>query len=100
MNETSKLQVFDNVWDALADTPEEAENLKIRSELMRTISSCVERKKLTQSAAAKLCRLTQPRMNDLLQGKLSKFSLDALVNIAASLGLHVHIVVEELVGAA
>ena len=96
MNETSKCQVFDNVWDALADTPEDAENLKIRSDLMQKISAFINKKKITQSAAAKKCGLTQPRMNDLLKGKISKFSLDALVNIAANLGLHVHIVIEEL----
>ena len=90
-----EIQSFDSVWDALADTPAEAENLKIRSALISQISDYIHRKNLTPVAAAKMCQVTQPRMNDLMQGKLSKFSLDALINMAASAGLHISIELKE-----
>lgn len=88
-------QSFGSVWDALADTPAEAENMKIRSTLMLQIVDLIKRKEMTQAEAAKLCQVTRPRMNDLFNGKLSKFSLDALINIAASAGLKIEIEVHE-----
>ncbi|GFN45751.1 helix-turn-helix domain-containing protein [Candidatus Regiella insecticola] len=86
-----EIETYANPWDAIADTPEEAENLRIRSELMDKIISLIEEKNWTQTNAAIHCGVTQPRMNDLLRGRISRFSLDALVNIAASLGQRVHI---------
>lgn len=83
---------FASVWDALADTAEEAANLKLRAELMRKIAVLVQDSGWTQAAAAEHCGVSQPRINDLLRGRISRFSLDALVNIAASLGQQVHIV--------
>ena len=83
---------FASVWDALADTPEEAANLRVRSELMRQIADIVSASGWTQGQAAAHCGLTQPRMNDLLRGRISKFSLDALVNVATALGRRVNIV--------
>jgi predicted XRE-type DNA-binding protein len=80
---------FASVWDAIADTPEEAASLKLRAELMEQIAALVEKKGWTQTQAAKQCGISQPRMNDLLRGKISKFSLDALVNVATSLGCRV-----------
>src|ERR1039457_842977 len=84
----SKLEFeeFENVWDALADTPEEAANLTLRSDLMMKIENIVKENGWTQAEAAKRCGVTQPRINDLLRGRISRFSLDALVNIAAALG--------------
>ncbi|WP_205833017.1 helix-turn-helix domain-containing protein [Azohydromonas caseinilytica] len=84
-------QSFNNVFDALADTPEEAANLKARAELMRALSALVARQGWTQAEAARRCGVTQPRMNDLLRGRISRFSLDALVNMAAACGQQVHI---------
>jgi predicted XRE-type DNA-binding protein len=84
-------ETYDTVWDALADTPQEAANLKARSELMGQIAALVEARGWTQVEAARRCGVTQPRLNDLLRGRLSRFSLDALVNIAAALGCRVHV---------
>jgi predicted XRE-type DNA-binding protein len=78
-----------SVWDAIADTPEEAASLKLRAELMEQIATLVEKKGWTQTQAAKQCGISQPRMNDLLRGKISKFSLDALVDVATALGCRV-----------
>lgn len=80
-------QSFDNIFDALADTPAEAANLKARSTLLMAIVRQVESWNLTQEAAAARLALTRPRLNDLMRGKMSKFSLDALVNIAIRSGL-------------
>ena len=84
----SKLEYeeFANVWDALADTPEEAANLTLRSELMDEIETIIKKNSWTQKEAAKQCGVTQPRINDLLRGRISRFSIDALVNIASALG--------------
>ena len=87
----SDFEEFDNVWDALADTPEEAANLTARSDLMMKITEIVKQAGWTQAEAAKQCGVTQPRINDLLRGRISRFSLDALVNIATRLGRKVRI---------
>jgi predicted XRE-type DNA-binding protein len=88
MSERAKLR-FANVWDALADTPEEAANLKLRSALMDEIEAIIKQNGWTQAKAAKQCGVTQPRINDLLRGRISRFSIDALVNIASALGRRV-----------
>ena len=90
----TKTERFASVWDAIADTAEEAANLKMRAELMRKIAALIQESDWTQAAAAERCGITQPRMNDLLRGRISRFSLDALVNIAAQLGQHVHVELE------
>lgn len=89
-----KVEEFANVWDAIADTREEAANLSLRSELMNRIDRIIKEKGWTQAEAAKRCGVTQPRINDLLRGRISRFSLDALVNIASALGQKVKIRVE------
>ena len=88
------IQTYASVWDAIADTPAEAANLRLRSELMDRIAAIVAEQGWTQSDAATRCGVTQPRMNDLLRGRISRFSLDALVNIAAALGLRIQVRLE------
>jgi predicted XRE-type DNA-binding protein len=90
-----KFEEFKNVWDALADTPEEAANLTLRSDLMIQIERIVKKKGWTQKEAAKRCGVTQPRINDLLRGRISRFSLDALVNIASALGRKVRVTLDD-----
>jgi predicted XRE-type DNA-binding protein len=90
-----KVETFTSVWDALADTPEEAANLRLRSALMRQIAEIVESNGWTQAEAAERCGVTQPRINDLLRGRISRFSLDALVNIASALGRKITVKVED-----
>lgn len=87
----SNIETFESVWDALADTAGEAANMQAKAELMRQIVSIIKNTDWTQSEAAKHCGITQPRMNDMLRGRISRFSLDALVNIAAAIGQRVHI---------
>ncbi len=84
-------ETFASVWDAIANTAEEGANLRVRSDLMGKLAAIVEKNGWTQTQAANRCGVTQPRINDLLRGRLSRFSLDALVNIAAALGRRVHV---------
>lgn len=90
----NKSKAYASVWDVLADTPEQAANLRARAELMRKIAGIVKKNRWTQADAAKRCGITQPRMNDLLRGRVSRFSLDALVNIVTSLGRRVRVEIE------
>ena len=86
-----KTERYASVWDAIADTPEEAANLRVRAELMDKITTIIEESGWTQAEAADHCGVTQPRINDLLRGRISRFSLDALVNIASALGKRVQV---------
>jgi len=85
---------YDSVWDAISDTPEQAANLRARAELMQKIAAIVKESGWTQAEAARHCGVTQPRMNDLLRGRVSRFSLDALVNLATALGRRVRVELE------
>ena len=88
--------VFKSVWDAIADTPEEAENLKARAALMHHIRARIEKDGLTQTKAAALYGVTQPRMSDLLRGKIDLFSLDMLVVMLARSGQTVQLKVSNV----
>ena len=85
---------FDSVWDALADTPEEAANMKLRSELMIEIRNIVEASEESRRNLAARAGITAPRLSDLMGGRIRKFSLDALVNISTALGAKVTIEIE------
>lgn len=80
---------FASVWDAIEDTPAAAENMKLRSRLMMALREHIEREGLTQAQAARLFGVTQPRVSDLMRGKIDLFAIDTLVNMAAAAGLHV-----------
>lgn len=82
---------FTSVWDAIEDTAEEAENMKLRSSLMMALKSYIEEAQLSQAQAAKVFGVTQPRISDLMRGKINLFGLDALVNMAAAAGLQVEL---------
>ena len=86
---------YTSVWDALVDTPEEAENLRVRSELIMALTRVVKGWNLSQREAAARLHVTQPRLNDLLKGKIDKFSLDALVNMLTGANLRIEIEVTE-----
>lgn len=82
---------FDNVWDALADTPSEAANMTMRSSLLIAIEQRVRAWGGTQAEAAQRLGITQPRLNDLLRGRIANFSLDALIVLATKTGLTVRL---------
>ena len=83
----SKTKTFSSVWDAIADTPEQAANLQARAELMQQIAAIIKAKDWKQADAAVHCGVTQPRISDLMRGRLDLFSLDALIDMAARLEL-------------
>ncbi|MDR7050623.1 putative XRE-type DNA-binding protein [Duganella sp. 3397] len=82
---------FTSVWDAIEDTPEEAANMKVRSQLMMQLKSHITNSGLSQADAAKVLGITQPRVSDLMRGKINLFAIDALVNMADKAGLHVEL---------
>ena len=87
----SDFQKFESVWDALEEDPVRVQNLKLRSAAMIKIAQKVRAMDLTQVEAAKLLGINQPRISNLLQGKIDKFRLDSLVDMAHRLGLNVSI---------
>ena len=88
-------QRFASVWDAIEDTPEEAENMRLRSILMMALINHLTGTGMSQAQAAKLLGVTQPRVSDLMRGKINLFGLDALVNMATAAGLQIELRVLE-----
>lgn len=86
-----EIRTFDNVWDALEDSPEEAAHMTMRSNLLIAIGQRVRGWRITQAEAARRLGVTQPRLNDLLQGRIANFSLDALIILAGKAGLSVRL---------
>ncbi|HWK45265.1 MAG TPA: XRE family transcriptional regulator [Stellaceae bacterium] len=82
---------FSSVWDAIEDTPAEAENMKIRSALMMAIEQHIKTKGWSQAEAARLLGVTQPRVSDLMRGKIDLFGIDTLVNMLTAAGLRVEV---------
>ncbi len=88
-------QQYASIWDAIEDTPEEAENMKLRSALMASLKNHITRSEMSQAQAAKILGVTQPRVSDLMRGKINLFGLDALVNMATAAGLRIELRVLE-----
>lgn len=84
-----KVQTFNSVWDAIEDSPEEAENMKLRSALMLVLKQFIKNNCATQREAAKVLGLTTNRVSYLTTGKVDKFKLDTLVVLAHRAGFHV-----------
>jgi predicted XRE-type DNA-binding protein len=78
---------FSSVWDAIEDTPAEAENIKLRSRLMMILKDHIKAQGWTQAEAAKRLNVTQPRISDLMRGKIDLFGLDSLVTMLRAAGL-------------
>jgi predicted XRE-type DNA-binding protein len=89
-----------NVFRDLGFGPEEAASLKIRADLMIEIERLMKRRRLTQAAAAKLLGVTQPRISDLVRGKIELFSIDTLVDMLTRAGARVNINVRQSRGKA
>lgn len=87
-------EVFASVWDALEDSPAAAANMRARSGLMTAVQETVAGWGLTPTEAARRLDVTRPRLNDLLSGRIDRFSLDALIPLATHAGLNVHFQVD------
>lgn len=80
---------FASVWDAIEDTPRQSASLKARAELMIALQEHLKAARLTQTQAAKMLGVTQPRVSDLMRGRIDLFSLESLVDMVTSAGLRV-----------
>ena len=81
-----------NVFRDLGFSREESEHLMVRSDLMIAVQKALERRALKQAEAAKILGVTQPRVSDLLRGRIDLFSTDALIDMLARLGIRVRLV--------
>ena|SRR5947207_12597175 len=95
MKPKMKRQKFANVWDALEDRPAAASNMTMRSDLLIALRQRIGTWKATQAEAARRLGITQPRMNDLLRGRIAKFSLDSLIKLANQAGIQVHLRIDK-----
>lgn len=86
----------DNVFEDLGFSPDEAMNLKIRADLMLQLRSFIEAKGWTQQEAAAFFKETQPRISNLINGEISRFSVDKLLNMLAQAGMGVKLEVFSL----
>ena len=82
-----------NVFRDLGFSAEEAEHLKVRSNLMLHVQKVISARGLTQARAAKILGVTQPRVSDLMRGRIDLFSTDTVIEMLNHLGLHVKIVI-------
>ena len=82
-----------NVFRDLGFSKDDAENLKIRANLMIRLTQLIETRRLTQAEAARLFEVTQPRISDLVRGKIDRFSIDTLVAMLGHAGVRVQVVV-------
>jgi predicted XRE-type DNA-binding protein len=85
----------ENVFKDLGFGEDEAENLKVRADLMIELTKLIEAQELTQSAAAELLGVTQPRVSDLMRGKIDRFSVDTLIEMLGHAGACVSVVVTQ-----
>ena len=90
---TLKSRKFASVWDAVEEKADDAANLKMRAEVMIALRERVGKWRGTQAESARRLGVSQPRLNDLLRGRIDKFSLDALVNLASTAGLEIRMTV-------
>ena len=86
---------FDTVWDAIEDDQAQAENLKLRLAMMMALKNHINRQGLSQAEAATLLGVTQPRISDLLRGKIDLFGLDTLVNMVTAAGMHIDLKIRD-----
>jgi predicted XRE-type DNA-binding protein len=93
-------KAFNSVWDAIEDSPAMAENMKLRSSLMMAIAERIKANGLSQTEAAALFAVTQPRISDLIRGKINLFSIDTLVAMlgAAGIGIDMKLKVSPVLG--
>lgn len=83
-----------NVFEDLGFDESEAENLKLRAQLMRELEQLIHEQRLTQNDAAELLGIQQSRVSDLVRGKIDRFSIDTLVKLLAKAGRHVELTVK------
>ena len=89
------IYTYSDVWEGITDTPGEAANLRIRSQLMIALTEYVEQETITQEEAGRRFGVPRSRVSELVNGKISKFSIDRLVNMASRVNLETEVVVKQ-----
>ncbi|MDW8845325.1 XRE family transcriptional regulator [Erwinia sp. MMLR14_017] len=84
-----KIQKFESVWVAISPRPEEAESMKVRSQLVMALNGLIEKRGLNTLEAAALLGVSQPRISELAKGKIQLFSVDKLINMLAHAGMQI-----------
>ena len=87
--------VVTNIWDAIESDPAEAENMKIRARLLGAVIDAIKAHGWSQTETAERLGVTQPRISDLMRGKIDKFSIDTLANMAHQVGLRLDVRIAE-----
>lgn len=95
-----KARRHENAFELVGFPPAEAEHLRIRADLMLALERLINAKRLTQAQAAKLLHVTQPRISDLMRGKIDRFSIDTLVDMLTTAGAAVTVKVRRRKSAA
>jgi predicted XRE-type DNA-binding protein len=90
-----KSQGFASVWDAIEDTPDAAEHMRIRSSPMASLKQHIKEQGWSQAEAAAALGVTQPRVSDLMRGKISLFGIDAHISLLSAAGLRVEVQVRK-----
>ena len=88
-------QIYESVWDAIEDTPDQSANMRLRSELMIALKAHIKKAGWTQTETARLMGVTQPRVSDLMRGQINLFGIDSLIAMASAVGLIVEVRVSE-----
>jgi predicted XRE-type DNA-binding protein len=83
-----KTKEFASVWGAIEDTPQQAASMRAKAAMMMELEQVIQKRGMTQAEAAKLFGVTQPRISDLMRGKINLFSLDTLLDMATTAGLN------------
>ncbi len=96
----TKLRRYTNVFEAVGFPPAEAEHLRIRADLMLEVERLIVARGLTQAEAAKALHVSQPRISDLMRGKIDRFSIDTLIEMLSRAGADVTIKVRRRKSAA
>ena len=85
---------FESIWDAIEDTAEDAAAMRTRANLMLELQEHLRKRKLTQTEAARLLKVAQPRVSDLMRGRIDLFSTDTLIDMLGRMGARVTVSVE------
>ncbi len=94
MKKVKLIRSSGNVFRDLGFLPDEVEYLKVRSELMLNLQKVITARGLKQAEAAKLLGVTQPRVSDLIRGRIDLFSIDTLIDMLARLGIRAKLVLQ------
>ncbi len=96
MNKMKRTRSSGNVFRDLGFSPDEAEYLKVRAELMANLQKVITARGLKQAEAAELLGVTQPRISDLMRGRIDLFSIDTLIDMLARLGVRAKLVFQPI----